>query len=145
MLGYGYEVEGQVLKSQYFSGWDEVWDMGYQTSLHDGYVSRAISLGVPAMLFWLFLTLRPAISCLFRGRDPWRLRSIVPLALMPVLILNFTESISDFRAFSGVLMALAWAILERERLFAQAEAAMRAKATEDAKTSFVRSLQAGAA
>jgi O-Antigen ligase len=145
ILGYGYEVEGQILKSQYFSGWDEVWNLGYQTSLHDGYVSRAISLGVPAMLFWLFLTLRPAISCLFRGRDPWRLRSVVPLALLPVLILNFTESISDFRSFSGVLMALSWAILERERLFANAEAAVRVKAVEAAKTSFVKALQVGAA
>jgi O-antigen ligase len=145
ILGYGYEVEGQILKSPYFSGWDEVWNLGYQTSLHDGYVSRAISLGVPAMLFWLFLTLRPAVTCLFRGRDPWRLRSVVPLALMPVLILNFTESISDFRSFSGVLMALAWAILERERLFAKAETAMRVKAVEASKTSIVRALQSGAA
>lgn len=145
ILGYGYEVEGQILKSQYFSGWDEVWNLGYQTSLHDGYVSRAISLGVPAMLFWLFLTLRPAMSCLFRGRDPWRLRSVVPLALLPVLTLNFTESVSDFRSFSGVLMALSWAILERERFFAKAEAAMRVKSVEAAKTSFVKALQVGAA
>lgn len=145
LLGYGYEVEGQVLASPFFTGWDEVWNLGYQTSLHDGYVSRAVSLGVPALLFWLFLTLRPAISCLFSKRDPWRLRSIVPLALLPVLILNSTESISDFRAFSGVLMALAWAILERERLFASAQAVMRTRAVEAAKSPIVRALQAGGA
>jgi len=143
LLGYGYEVEGQVLKSQYFTGWDEVWNLGYQTSLHDGYMSRAISLGVPAMLLWLFLTLRPAITCLSTRRDPWQLRSIVLLALLPVLILNFTESISDFRSFSGLLMGLSWAMLERERLFASAEAAMRLKATEVAKAPIVRALQAG--
>jgi hypothetical protein len=106
-------------------------------------VSRAIGLGVPALLFWLFLTLRPAISCLFSKRDPWRLRSIVPLALLPVLILNFTESISDFRSFAGLLMALSWTILERERLFAKAEAAMRVKSEEAEKTPLVRALQAG--
>jgi O-antigen ligase len=144
LLGYGYEVEGQILKSPYFPGWDEVWSLGYQTSLHDGYLSRAISLGVPALLFWLFLTLRPALTCLFRGRDPWHLRSIVALGLMPVLILNFTESISDFRGFSGVLMALSWAVLERERLFATAQATMRVKAAEAAKAPIVRALQAGA-
>lgn len=143
LLGYGYEVEGQVLASPYFPGWDEVWNLGYQTSLHDGYVSRAVSLGVPALIFWLFLTLRPALSCLLRQRDPWRLRSIVPLALLPVLILNSTESISDFRSFSGILMALAWVILECERLVASQQAAMRTKAAEAAKPPIVRALQAG--
>ncbi len=144
LLGYGYEVEGQILKSQYFPSWDDVWSLGYQTSLHDGYLSRAISLGVPALLFWLFLTLRPALSCLLRGHDPWRLRSVVPLALVPVLILNFTESVSDFRSFTGVLMALSWAVLERERLFAIAQATMRAKAAEAAEAPIVKALQAGA-
>ena len=145
ILGYGYEVEGQVLASPHFTGWDEVWNLGYQTSLHDGYVSRAVSLGVPALLFWLFLTLRPAVSCLFSKRDPWRLRSIVPLALLPVLVLNFTESISDFRSFSGILMALAWAVLERERLFATAQAVMRTQSVEADKSPIVRALQAGSA
>jgi hypothetical protein len=145
LIGYGYEVEGQILTSPFFPGWDDVWSLGYQSSLHDGYVSRAISLGVPAMLFWLLITLRPAISSFLRQRDPWRLRSIVPLALLPVLILNFTESIADFRSFAGILMALAWAILERERLVAKEQALMRRKAAEDAKLPIVRALQAGQA
>ena len=145
LVGYGYEVEGQILQSQYFQGWDEVWALGYQTSLHEGYLSRAISLGVPALLFWLFLTLRPVVSCFRRDGDPWRLRSIVPLALLPVLILNFTESISDFRSFTGVVMALAWTMLERERLFAKEQAANRAKAVEETKAPIVRALQAGRA
>ena len=143
IIGYGYEVEGEILTSPYFPGWDDVWNMGYRSSLHDGYVSRAVGLGVPAMLFWLFITLRPAISCFFRRRDPWRLRSIAPLALLPVLILNSTESISDFRAFAGILMALAWAILERQRLIAKEQAAMRARAAEAAKAPMERALQAG--
>jgi len=145
ILGYGYEVEGQVLANPHFSGWDEVWNLGYQSSLHDGYVSRAVSLGVPALIFWLFITLRPAVSCLLSKRDPWRLRSIVPLSLLPVLILNFTESIYDFRSFSGLLMALAWAVLERERLFAAEQAVMRTQAEEASKLPIVRALQGGKA
>ena len=65
ILGYGFEVEGQILHSQYFPGWDEVWNLGYQSSLHDGFVSRAVSLGIPALLFWLFFTLRPMVELLF--------------------------------------------------------------------------------
>jgi hypothetical protein len=143
LLGYGYEVEGQILRSQYFTGWDDVWSMGYQTSLHDGYLSRAVSLGVPALLLWVFITLRAALSCFFRNRDPWRIWSFAPLALLPVLILNFTESVVDFRAFTGILMGLAWAMLECERIFAVEQAAAHAKATEEARSPIVRALQTG--
>jgi hypothetical protein len=143
ILGYGFEVEGQILHSQYFPDWDDVWGLGYHSSLHDGFVSRAVSLGVPALIFWLFLTLRPMVSCFFYKRDPWSLGSIVPLALLPILILNFTESIADFRSFAGLMMAVAWALLERERLFAQAQAAMRAKSLEASTTPIVRALRAG--
>jgi len=143
LIGYGYEIEGQILRSPYFPGWDDVWDLGSKTSLHDGYLSRAVSLGIPALLFWAFLTLRPAVSCFFPNRDPWRLGSIAPLALLPVLVLNFTESVSDFRSFAGILMALAWAMLECERLFAGEHAAARAKAAEESRTPIVRALQAG--
>ena len=141
LLGYGYEVEGQILSNPYFTGWDEVWNLGYQTSLHDGYLSRAVSLGVPMLLFWLFFTLRPMVSCFLRDRDPWKLRSFVSLALLPILILNFTESISDFRSFAGVLLGLAWTMVERERLFAREQAAERAKVVEESTTPIVRALQ----
>ena len=141
LVGYGYEVEGQILSSQYFPGWDAVWSLGYQSSLHDGYVSRAVSLGIPALLLWLFITLRPAISCFLRDGDPWKLRSMVPLTILPVLILDFTESVVDFRSFSGLLLGLAWAMLERERLLAREQAAQRAKVVDELKTPVVRALQ----
>jgi O-antigen ligase len=141
LIGYGYEVEGQILSSQYFPGWDAVWSLGYQSSLHDGYVSRAVSLGIPALLFWLFIILRPAISCFLRDGDPWDLRLMVPLTILPVLILDFTESVVDFRSFAGILLALVWALLERERLFAREQATSRANVVEASKTPVVRALQ----
>jgi len=61
----------------------------------------------------------------------WRsleLKWLVPLALVPMLILETTESVVDFRSFAGVMLGLVWAMLERERLFAQAQAA-RARAS----------------
>ena len=141
LVGYGYEVEGQILSSQYFPGWDAVWSLGYQSSLHEGYVSRAVSLGIPALLFWLFIMLRPTVSCFLRDGDPWNLRSMVPLTILPVLILDFSESVVDFRSFAGILLALAWAMLERERLFAREQAGRRANVVEAAKTPVVRALQ----
>ena len=141
LLGYGYEVEGQILTSPYFQGWDAVWGMGYQSSLHNGYISRAVSLGIPALLFWLFFMVRPMVSCFLPNGDPWKLRWLVPLALVPMLILETTESVVDFRSFAGVMLGLVWAMLERERLFAQAQAAARARVVEESKAPIVRALQ----
>jgi O-antigen ligase len=141
LLGYGYEVEGQILLSPYFQGWDAVWGMGYHSSLHNGYVSRAVSLGIPALLFWLFFIIRPMVSCFLTDGDPWKLKWLVPLAMVPMLILETTESVVDFRSFAGVMMALVWVMLERERLFARAQAAARATVVEESKAPIVRALQ----
>jgi hypothetical protein len=141
LVGYGYEVEGQILASPYFQGWDPVWAMGYKSSLHNGYVSRAISLGLPALIFWLFITLRPMVSCFLRNGDPWKLKWLAPLALLPMLIENGTESVVDFRSFAGLMMGLVWTMLERERQFAAAEAEAGARAAEESKPPIVRVLQ----
>jgi O-antigen ligase len=143
LLGYGYEVEGQILSSQYFQGWDAVWSLGYQSSLHNGYLSRAVSLGIPALLFWLFFTIRPMVSCFLLNGDPWNLRWMAPLALLPMLILNTTESVVDFRSFAGVMMAVVWTMLERERLFAREQAAARAKVADESRTPIERAFQTG--
>ncbi len=142
IVGYGYEVEGQILNNHYFPGWDEVWNLGYQSSLHDGFVSRAVSLGIPALLFWLFFMLRPVLACLLPNRDPWKLRAIAVMAVLPVLILDFTESVVDFRSFAGLMMAVGWSMLECERLYAREQAAARAKVAEASRTPIVRALQA---
>jgi len=39
------------------------------------------------------------------------------------------------------MMALVWTLLERERLFARAQAAARARVVEESKTPIVRALQ----
>ena len=143
IVGYGFEVEGQILRSQYFPGWDELWSQGYQTSLHNGFLSRAVSLGIPALLFWLFFILRPMICCFLRDQDPWDLRSVVLLAFLPTLILNFTESIPDFRSFAGVLMGLTWTVVECDRLAAKEQMAEQARSADESTPAVVRALRAG--
>ena len=142
LIGYGYDVEGQILESKYFDGWDEVWSEGYQTSLHNGYLSRAVSLGLPALLFWIFFITRPMLMAFMPDQDEWSLRSIIWLSILPTLILNLTESIPDFGSFAGLEMAVVWMLLERQRLFIQAKSAIHTAIAEEAKSLLVRALQA---
>jgi hypothetical protein len=80
------------------------------------------------------------VSCFRRNFDPWSYKSVAMLALVPVLILNISETISDCRSLVGILMVLSWALLEHERLFAVAAADQRAEIAEQSKPSLVRAL-----
>ena len=133
----------RFLQSQYFSGWDDLWSEGPKTSLHNGFLSRAVSMGMPALLFWLFIMTRPILSVFRRDQDPWALKSIALLSILPVLVLNSTESIGDFRSFPGIEIGLAWALLERERLFARTQRAEREQQEQESQSPIFRALRTG--
>ena len=117
--GYGYAVEGEIFGSRYFPLWWGPWDLGAHVSMHNGYFSRAIGVGIPALLFWLFIVMRPWVA-LFRQRDdPWNLKPIALLIVLPVMVHNLAESaVGDFIYQVGLLFGLTWAIAERQRLIA---------------------------
>jgi O-antigen ligase len=117
LLGYGYEVGGAILQSRYFPIWWGPWDEGPQSSLHDGYIDRAVCEGVPALLLWLFIVLRPWISLFRQQDDPWRLKPLAFWMVIPMLVHNLAEaSIADCFGLIGLGFFLIWAICERARL-----------------------------
>lgn len=85
--------------------------------MHNGYLERAVGVGIPALLLWLFIVLRPWVA-LFRGReDAWNLKPIALLIAVPLLVHSMTESMAgDFIFETGPLFGLAWALAERQRL-----------------------------
>lgn len=117
LLGWGFEVEGEILQSKYFPVWWGPWEEGPHSSLHNGYLSRAVGLGLPALIFWIFFFLRPWFW-LFRQRDdPWQLKRIFLLVIVPILILNLVETTAgDCRYSVGLLATLCWGFAERQRL-----------------------------
>jgi O-Antigen ligase/Right handed beta helix region len=117
--GYGYAVEGEVFQSRHFPLWWGPWDLGSHISMHNGFISRAIGVGIPAFLFWLFIVMRPWVA-LFRQRDdPWNLKPIALLIVLPLMVHNLAESaVGDFIYQVGILFGLTWAIAERQRLMA---------------------------
>jgi O-antigen ligase len=122
ITGYGYEVAGAIFKSKYFPIWYGPWDDGSQSSLHNGYLNHAIGLGIPATLFWLFIVLRPWAFIFRQKADPWNLKPLALLVVVPCLVHNMSEaSIGDFLGVVGILFGLAWALSERYRLLALEE------------------------
>ncbi len=117
LLGYGYEVGGAILESRYFPIWWGPWDEGPQSSLHDGYIDRAVCVGIPALFLWLFIILRPWYSLFRRPDDPWRLKPLAFWMVIPMLVHNVAEaSIADCFGLIGLGFYLIWAICERSRL-----------------------------
>jgi O-antigen ligase len=118
LLGYGFGAEGQIFQNRYFPSWDDLWDLGPRIPIHNGYLSRAVGLGVPAALLWMFLFLRPFVALFARRADPYGLRKpVVLLLVLPVLILYLSESLGgDCRYPAGIVSTLVWAVAEKQRL-----------------------------
>jgi O-antigen ligase len=117
LLGYGFEVEGEIMKARDFSIWWGPWEEGPRSSLHSNYLSKAVSLGIPALVFWVFFFMRPWLALLRRKDDPWNLKPLFFLVVVPILLLDFTEGTAgDCRFAVGMISTLCWALAERQRL-----------------------------
>lgn len=120
LIGYGYDVEGAIFQDRYFPGWDSFWNKGSNTSLHSAYVSVAIGLGIPALLFWLFIYLRPWVALFQMKDDCWNLKPMFFFIVLPLLVLSLDESIvTEPRYPRGLLMFLTWMLAVRVRLAAR--------------------------
>jgi O-antigen ligase len=116
-LGKGYQLEGEIFSSKQFPIWFGPWDKGPHSSLHQEYLSHAVGVGLPATLFWLFIVLRPWVSLFRTKTDPWNLKPLVLLAVLPILLLGLTESSAGDCHYSvGLLFMLLWSVAERFRL-----------------------------
>ena len=117
LIGYGFEVEGEIMKARDFPIWWGPWEDGPRSSLHSDYLSKAVSLGIPALVFWLFFFIRPFLALMRRKDDPWNLKPLLFLVVVPILLLDFTEGTAgDCRYAVGMIATLCWALAERQRL-----------------------------
>jgi O-antigen ligase len=117
LLGYGYQSEGEILRDRHFNDWEDIWNRGAGTPLHNGYMTLVIGTGVPAGIFWLVVFIGPWWS-LFRSRDdPWNLMPLALLVIIPMLLLSIDESgLSEPRYVRGLLMFMSWAMAERYQI-----------------------------
>jgi len=117
VLGYGYEVEGAIYDLRHFPLWYGPWDEGPRSSIHENYLGHMVGVGIPATLLWLFVMLRPWVALCRRDEDPWGLKPLALLIVIPWLIVNFAESSAGDGSYcDGLIFMLCWAIAERARM-----------------------------
>jgi O-antigen ligase len=121
LLGYGYEVEGAIFQSRYFQDWFKTWDEGPNTPLHNSYLTIMIGVGIPAFLYWLFIVLSPWVELFRDVEDPWNLKPLFFLVVVPMLVLGLDESgLSEPRYVRGLLFFMCWLLAERYSVFKRA-------------------------
>src|SRR5262249_36762958 len=126
LAGYGYDIEGQIFQDRRFTSWEEVWDAGPASSLHNGYLSMAIGIGIPATIAWIVIVLAPWAWLMRRESDPWNLKPLLFLVIVPTFICGTAESVlGDPHNPLGILFFIGWMLAERYRF--KVEAAERAR------------------
>lgn len=124
LRGYGYDVEGAIFKDPQFPNWDKFWNRGPHTPTHEGYLSIAVGMGLPALLFWLFVILRPWLSLVRRPDDPWNIKPLLFFLVLPLLCRAFAETgVGAVRGLVELVFYFAWMIAERQRVGAPAPSA----------------------
>jgi O-Antigen ligase len=117
ITGHGYQVAGAIFESRFFQVWWGPYNEGAHSSVHNGYLAQMVSVGIPAFVFWMFITLRPWISLFKSEKDEWRIKRIFFFIVVPALLVNLDEEmIGDCLGPSGLLFTMVWAIAEQYRL-----------------------------
>jgi O-antigen ligase len=91
LQGYGFGVAGKVWEDPRFHKEGQtLWAGSAKSSLHNGYLSLAIGLGVVGLGVWLVFINIPVGQVLFLGASSYK--SFVMVMIFQLLILNFAES-----------------------------------------------------
>jgi exopolysaccharide production protein ExoQ len=91
LMGYGYAVEGKVWSDPRFSrpGY-RLWTGNARTSLHNGYLSVTVGLGVIGFALWCVVLLVPLWKTFAVPASDYK--AVVLAVALPSLLLNFVET-----------------------------------------------------
>lgn len=143
LIGYGYDIEGEIFQDRHFTNWEIFWDAGPNTPLHNGYLSLAIGVGIPAAVAWLIIIMTPWVKLLRDGEDTWKLKPLFFFVVIPMLVLGAQESgLGEPRYLKGILFFLCWMLVERRRQL-QAGIAQAAEQEKIRVSPLVSALSAG--
>lgn len=110
LTGYGYGVGGKVLDDPRFrkKGYDN-WSGGARSSLHQGYLSTAVEMGIVAFSIWIVAIVIPIWRC--RHLPPNDYKAVVLSTFVACLVLNFVETtITGGNGIAAVIFWIMWTV-----------------------------------
>ncbi|MGD9899091.1 MAG: O-antigen ligase family protein [Calditrichaceae bacterium] len=108
LTGYGYAVEGKIwLDPRYYDPNYTLWSGSARTSLHNGYVSVAVGLGIFGILSWVIIILTPVLRGLKQPAGEYK--SVIYALIPTILILNIVETaITGGNSMEAIVFWIMW-------------------------------------
>jgi O-antigen ligase len=108
LFGYGYDVEGKIWNDIRFYNPDiDLWRGSVMASLHNGYLSVLIGVGLIGFATWCFVLFLPLWRCCFSPANPSK--TVAVSIMVMCLVLNFIETIiTGCGALSAIFFWIAW-------------------------------------
>lgn len=113
ILGYGYEVAGKIWSDpRFYSPYRNLWIGSPRTSLHNGYLTLTIGLGLVGFFVWLTFVVIPVWRIMFIRVSIYK--SLILVIIFQTFLINiFESSISTSRDFTSLVFWFFWAISGR--------------------------------
>jgi O-antigen ligase len=110
VTGYGYAVEGAIWEDpRFFKEGYDLWSGSNKASLHNGYISILVGVGVPGLLLWLCIFLIPFFRS-FKAEKSYYKSFAISVMLM-LFVANFAEStINSGSTIGAVYFWISWVI-----------------------------------
>ncbi|HEX2868555.1 MAG TPA: O-antigen ligase family protein [Ignavibacteriales bacterium] len=117
LQGYGYSVEGKVWEdARFYDPKNSLWIGSSKASLHNGYISVAIGVGLVAFALWCLVLLVPLWRVSFTPQSGYKALIISMIIMM--LLSNFAESaITGGNSIDSIFFWIAWVLAGRSIIF----------------------------
>lgn len=113
LQGYGYSVEGKVWEdARFYDPKNSLWIGSSRASLHNGYISVVIGVGLLAFLLWCAVLILPLWRISFIPESDYK-ALIIALIIM-ILLSNFAETaITGGNSINSIFFWIAWVLAGR--------------------------------
>jgi O-antigen ligase len=123
LTGYGYAVEGKIWEdARFFKEGYALWSGSNKASLHNGYISVMVGIGIPGIILWVAILLIPFFRAFKAKMTFYKVFSITIMFML--FIANFAESaINTGNSIGAVYFWIAWVVAGKIYQFEKAASA----------------------
>ncbi|MGE5411862.1 MAG: O-antigen ligase family protein [Clostridiales bacterium] len=116
LSGYGYSVEGKVWEdARFYNVKNSLWKGSSRASLHNGYISTAIGVGLIAFALWSIILLFPLWRSMFLPANTYKAFFLSMIIML--LLTNFAESaITGGNSIDSVFFWIVWVMASKKEL-----------------------------